>query len=239
MGSHDPFGYLKHKLWQKEKSRIKLTIWLLTTKSQESPQFPCVKVAWDRSLESSRQEVQLCFRAHLNRRFAHKVMGPKVVGVPVVGILGLPLGSPETKWHLNVGLVAKTEYTIRGKVVASPKSGPWWVLWVRVCPWFVRAPKCSNYALTNLLFILCRLMWISELLVIFPSSILELQHTPLPPKCFKLGSSPQLHFLLLSSLLESQLNPSRSLGVRHLHFEGDVCENWMETITSPKHFQHL
>ncbi len=25
-----------------------------------------------------------------------------------------------------------TEYTIRGKVVASPKSGPWWVLCVRV-----------------------------------------------------------------------------------------------------------
>jgi hypothetical protein len=41
-----------------------------------------------------------------------------------------------------------TKYTIRGKVVASPKSGPWWVLWVRVCPWLVLAPKvlqqCTN-----------------------------------------------------------------------------------------------
>jgi hypothetical protein len=40
------------------------------------------------------------------------------------------------------------EYTIRGKVVASPKSGPWWVLWIRVCPWLVLAPKvlqlCTN-----------------------------------------------------------------------------------------------
>ncbi len=26
MGSHDPFGHLKHKLWSKEGSRIKLTI---------------------------------------------------------------------------------------------------------------------------------------------------------------------------------------------------------------------
>jgi hypothetical protein len=26
------------------------------------------------------------------------------------------------------------ENIIRGKVVASPKSGPWWVLWVRVLP---------------------------------------------------------------------------------------------------------
>jgi len=26
-----------------------------------------------------------------------------------------------------------TKYTIRGKVVVSPKSRPWWVLWVRIC----------------------------------------------------------------------------------------------------------
>jgi len=24
-----------------------------------------------------------------------------------------------------------------------------------------------------------------------------------------------------------------------MHFEGDVCEDWMETTTSPKCFQHL
>jgi hypothetical protein len=28
-------------------------------------------------------------------------------------------------------------------------------------------------------------------------------------------------------------------GEEHLHFEGDACENWMETIASPKHLQHL
>jgi len=36
MGLHDPFGHFKHKLWPKERSAIKLSIWLLTTKSQES-----------------------------------------------------------------------------------------------------------------------------------------------------------------------------------------------------------
>ncbi len=35
MGSHDPFGHLKHKLWPKERSRVKLAVWLPTTKSQE------------------------------------------------------------------------------------------------------------------------------------------------------------------------------------------------------------
>jgi hypothetical protein len=42
MGSHDPFGYLKHKLWSKEGSRIKLPIWLPTTKSKKLPWFICV-----------------------------------------------------------------------------------------------------------------------------------------------------------------------------------------------------
>jgi hypothetical protein len=28
-------------------------------------------------------------------------------------------------------------------------------------------------------------------------------------------------------------------GEEHLHFDGDVYEDWMETIASPQHFQHL
>jgi hypothetical protein len=33
-------------------------------------------------------------------------MGPKVVGVPILRISGLPLESPGTKCHLGVGFVA-------------------------------------------------------------------------------------------------------------------------------------
>jgi len=109
-----------------------------------------------------------------------------------------------------------TKYNIMGKVVISPKSRPWWVLWVRVCPWFVCAPKCFNYTLTNLLFGLCRFVWVIELFINLPSPISELQHTLLPPKCCKLGSAPQLLLFPLSSPLDSQLSPSRSLGVHHL-----------------------
>jgi hypothetical protein len=53
MGSHDPFGHLKHKLWPKERSGDKLTIWLPTIKSRESTQFLCVQVACNTSSESS------------------------------------------------------------------------------------------------------------------------------------------------------------------------------------------
>jgi hypothetical protein len=53
MSLHDPFEHLKHKLWSKERSGVKLAISLSNTKNQESPQFPCVKVACDIPLESS------------------------------------------------------------------------------------------------------------------------------------------------------------------------------------------
>jgi hypothetical protein len=39
--------------------------------------------------------------------FHTKLWASKVMGVPILGILGLPLGSPKTKWYLGVGLVAR------------------------------------------------------------------------------------------------------------------------------------
>ncbi len=75
-----------------------------------------------------------------------------------------------------------------------------------------------NYALTNLLFGLCRSVWVIEMLVNLPSPIMELQHAPLPSKFCEPRSTPQLLFLSLFSPLGSQLSLSRSLGVRHLPF---------------------
>ncbi len=54
-----------------------------------------------------------------------KLWGLKVAGVPTLGISGFPFGSPETKCHLDVGLMEKHKIYIKGKVVVSLKSGPW------------------------------------------------------------------------------------------------------------------
>jgi hypothetical protein len=74
-----------------------------------------------------------------------------------------------------------TENTIRGKVLASPKSKLWWVLWVRVCLLLTVHQKCSCYALTNLLFGLCRFMWVIDLIVTLPSPYFEALATPFYP----------------------------------------------------------
>ncbi len=95
MGLHDPFGYLKHKLWPNEKSGIKLQNWFLTTKSWELPWFTYVEVACHISLENSQQGLQLCFRFHLNQRFTQKNMGFQSCGSPNFEIFKTPnLGVP-------------------------------------------------------------------------------------------------------------------------------------------------
>jgi len=136
----------------------------------------------------------------------------KVAGVPILGIL-----RQNDIWVLVPWL--GTKYTIRGKVVASPKFGLWWVMWIHVCPWFVRAPKMCSYALTNLLFSLCRSMWVTELLVNLLSLYLEDPTRPSTPKVLRTkerASTPSPSAVFIFGLAVS---PSRSLGVCHHLFD--------------------
>ncbi len=145
MGCHDPFGYLKHKLWSKKGSVIKLPIWLPTIKNQELPWFTCVEVACHILVERSWQGLQLCFRPHLNRRSSQEVMGLQNCGSPNFRNFqnfrtpNLRIPGQNDIWVQ--ALWPSTKNTIKGKVVASPKSGSWWVLWIRVWPWLTLAPK--------------------------------------------------------------------------------------------------
>jgi hypothetical protein len=149
MGLHDPFGYLKHKLWPKEWPGVKLAIWFLTTESCESFGYTCVKVACHILLESSWWGIQICFRPHFNQRFEKTIYGlSKLRESQFWEFQDSQLGSPEIKRHLGQALWLGIKNNIRGKVAASPKSGSWWVLWVCVCLWFVHALKvfqlCTN-----------------------------------------------------------------------------------------------
>jgi hypothetical protein len=149
MGSHDPFWHLKYKLWPKEGSKIKLAISLSTTKSWESPQFPCVQVMCNILLELSQQRLQLCFRPHLNRIYAHKVMSPESHGSPNFGNFESFAGVPRQNDIWVLILWPCTKYIIRGKVVTSLKSEPWWILWIRICLCFVRAPEVFHPCTKN------------------------------------------------------------------------------------------
>jgi len=128
VGSHCSFGHLKHKLWPKEGPEIKLSVWLPTRKSRESTQFTWLQRVCNIPLESFRRKLQLYFKPHFDPRSAHKVMGFQNRGNPNWCDFRTPTReSRERKAIWMWALWPATEYTIRGKVVASPKSGPWWV----------------------------------------------------------------------------------------------------------------
>jgi len=141
MGSHCPFGLLKHKLWPKEGPEVKLAIWLLTTKSWGSTRFPCVKMVCDIAFKSSWWRLQLCFRPHLNQRSACKVMAPQSCGSPNLGNFGLPLGSLETKSHLDVGPVERCRVYYKGEGGGFPQVRAVVNLVCPCCPWLILAPK--------------------------------------------------------------------------------------------------
>jgi hypothetical protein len=67
-----------------------------------------------------------------------------------------------------------TKYTIRGKVVASPKSRSWWVLWVRICPWLVLTSKVFQMCTNQLIVWFVQVRVNEWLLVILPNPISEL-----------------------------------------------------------------
>jgi hypothetical protein len=82
MASHEPFRHLQHKLWSKERSDVKLTIWFPTIKSRESTRSQCVQIECDTLLESSWGELQVRFRPHPNPRYELGVTSSQRFGSP-------------------------------------------------------------------------------------------------------------------------------------------------------------
>jgi hypothetical protein len=124
MGSHDPFGHFKHKLWPKEGLGVKLTNWQIDSqplKVDNHPDFLTCK--WHSTYQWKNLDEGYNFVSDLiSIRGLHtKSWAPKVVGVPAMGISGLPLGIPETKWHLGAGPVARHRVHYKGEGGGFPQ----------------------------------------------------------------------------------------------------------------------
>jgi len=78
----------------------------------------------------------------------------------------------EVPWQNDIWVLAPwlgTKNTIRGKVVASPIPGHGEFCEFMFAHGLFVHQKCSSYTLTNLLFGLCRSVWIIDLLFNLPS----------------------------------------------------------------------
>jgi hypothetical protein len=123
MGSHDPFGHLKHKLWPKERSKIKLSIWQFDSRPLKVKNHP--------NFLACRWHATYCWKALKGYNFASdltsigglhtKLWASKVKGVLISKISRLQLGSPRTKWHLGAGSMARHKQHYKGEGGGFPQ----------------------------------------------------------------------------------------------------------------------
>jgi hypothetical protein len=112
-------------------------------------------------------------------------------------ISGLPLGSPETKSHVDVGLVERCRVSYKGEDGGFLQVQAMVSFVCSCCPWLFLAPKVFQLRTNHLVWVLCRPVWVSEACQLFlvPS---QSSNTPLyPSKCCELRSVPRLLLLPL------------------------------------------
>jgi hypothetical protein len=141
MASHESFGHLQPKLRAKEGSKVKLAVWLPTTKSRESTlsrrlQQECTWrwKALDESYNIGSNFVPIWAQGE-------KLWMPKISGVQIGTILGLHFGSPGKKSHLDVTSARSYREYCKGEGGGFPRV---WAVVSQVspnCPWLVATPK--------------------------------------------------------------------------------------------------
>jgi hypothetical protein len=165
MASHWSFGHLQPKLWAKKGPRVKLAVWLPTTKSRESTRSQRALGECNTALESSQRGLQVWFRPRPDQRLMWKATMSQSPGSPNTGqfrdsTLGVPGKSAIQVQVWRRGI----ENTIGRMVVAPPESGPWCLMWVWVSSWLVPTPIACRMSSNQLVLVLDAGLWPNSLI---------------------------------------------------------------------------
>jgi hypothetical protein len=187
---------------KKKRLGVKLAIWLSTTKSQESIRFlsvePACKYHWKAFNKGYNFYLDLIAIEGLHA----KLWAPKIAGVLVVEILGLSLGSPGTKCHLDVAPMERCKVYYKGEGGGFPQIQVMVSLVSLNCPWLVLTPKVLQLCTNHLVLVLCKFVWIVEAcqFVLVPSRSFD---TPFyPPKVLQARErAPTLYSSIVLLLL--------------------------------------
>jgi hypothetical protein len=122
MASHESFEHLQPNLCAKEGPRVKLTIWLPTTKSRESTRSWRALGECDMTLERPRQELQHWFRPHPDRRLGQEAMTVQSPGSLNRDSFGTPLWESRDKKPFGCSLHGVTQSILYGRRWWLPPS---------------------------------------------------------------------------------------------------------------------
>jgi len=126
-----------------------------------------------------------------------KLWAPKVTRVPTLVILKLPFESPETKCHLDVGLVERHRVYYKGEGGGFPQVQVVVSLVSLSCSWFVLTPKVLQLCTNHLMLVLWRFVRVLKLVNSSSSHPRALARLSTPPKCYEPRSMPRLLILSL------------------------------------------
>jgi hypothetical protein len=175
-----------------------------------------MKVACHISLERSRWVLQLFFWLHLNRSSAQKNYGPpKSWKSQFWEFWDSQLGNPGSIWHLDVTPWLIIDNIIRGRWWLPPTLG-----YGEFCE-FVCAhglfmhQKCSNYALTNFLFGLCKFVWIIDLLITCLSPHPKVLVYPSTFEVLQVKERTLIYFSFIAFTFGFAFEYNKDLGVCH------------------------
>jgi hypothetical protein len=155
MGSHCSFGHLKHKLWPKEGS-AKWQFDSQSLKVENRPNFCACRCRATYRWKALDKGYNFASYLMSIRGLHAKLWCPKVARVPTLTILGLPLGNPGTKSHLDVGPVERCKVYYKREGGGLPQVRAVMNLVCLCCPWLVPAPKVLQLCTNHLMLVLCR-----------------------------------------------------------------------------------
>jgi hypothetical protein len=205
MGPHCSFGHLKHKLWPKERTRVKLSL-----KVGNRPNSRVCRQRATYHWKNLNEGYNFAWDLIAIEGLHRKLYSLKVTGVPIVGISRLPLGSLGTKSHLDVAPMERRRVYYKGEGGGFPQVQAVVNLVCRSCPWFVLTPKVLQLSTNHFVLVLCKSMWMGEachfVLVSSRSS-----STPFYPFIvLRVRERAPTPCLPLFSIWDSHLSPSRS-----------------------------
>jgi len=96
-----------------------------------------------------------------------KLWHPKVARVPTLVISGLPVGSPGTKSHLDVGPVEKCIVYYKGEGDGFPQVRAMVSIVCSCYSWLVLAPKVFQLCTNHLALVLCKFVWVDKACQLF------------------------------------------------------------------------
>jgi hypothetical protein len=189
IGSNDPFGRLKHKLWIEERP----------IKVKNRPDFLACRGPATYHWKVLNEGYNFAFNLTSIGGLYTKLWASKVMGVLILGISRVLRQNDIWMLVPSTG----TKYTIWGRWWFPPSPGRAKSSESMFAYGSSVHQRCFSCTLTNSLFGLCRSVWIIDLLVNLPSPHPKASTCPSTPKCYELGSAPQLLFFMISTSLDS------------------------------------